>query len=129
MSSQICHHRGWVLQLGCGIQRFDLLLLTANTHCDLIVDQDTDHGSSLRVESEAEGVETWCVHDNHGSILLPEEVVRAGVDRLHLPRHHIQVLKISRLPDPASHAVFCAKSLIDQGLVVECISKLLLLDA
>ena len=89
VSAQIRHHSSLVLKLRSGIERFDLLLLTANIHCNFIVDQDADHRSSLRIESEAEGVETWSIHDNHSSILLPEEIVRAGVDCLDLPWHHI----------------------------------------
>jgi hypothetical protein len=67
-----------------------------------------DLGLLLRIEPEGDLIEPWSHCDNDLFVLVPEEVVRAGVQRLDFPRHLVRVLELATLPNPSAHTVLGA---------------------
>ena len=104
------------------------MLISTYSHGHLIVYEKFDGGLALRVESKAERVEPRSCQNHNRVILFPEEVIWACVNCLNFPGHYILALKITRLPNPATNAILGAKSLIDERLVIESLSQLLVLD-
>ena len=65
------------------------------------------------VESEGNLIKPRSSTDNLRLILLPEEVVGAGVDGLHFPGHLIFILQVTALPNPSTNAILGTKCLVN----------------
>ena len=98
---------------------FYLLILVGSSHQRLTIQKYLNERLFFWVKSKRELVEAWGNADQAWLVLLPQKVVRTSVDSLHLPRHLVFVVKVTRFPDPPTDTVLGAKRLINKSLFVE----------
>jgi len=91
----------------------------------LTVYKNLDSGFLGAEETETDLVEARSDSQDGTLVFVPEEVLRACVHALHLPRHGIAIaVELARAPNPASRAVLLAKDLIEGLLGGECTFKI-----
>ena len=110
------------------IGRFDLVLL-ARRHQRLPVKEHLNHDILLGVETESNLIESWSHTNDARLVLLPQEIVGACVDGLHLPWHLVLVVEVAALPDPSTNTILGAEGLIDKCLLVEGLFEIVFSDA
>jgi len=90
------------------------------------VDKHLDRRLFTAIEPEVDFVEARRHRKHHRFIFVPQKVLGASINGLHLPWNGKSILELSTLPEPASRAVLGAESLVDRILFIESGTQLLL---